>query len=301
MKYLKIGTRQQVFEYFRDNMLTGVGYAADEGKPVYYNSPAGCVEFKPHVAGQTCTLQINLGQLQKNVGNGWETYTANSVITFTQPIYLRGIGTDSIINKSFVMTGEVECHGNILALLDYNTEFHTVRQYCFATLFKNCASLITAPDCSMIKTFGGYPSIFQQCFYGCTSLKTAPKLPNIECTENCYLQCFHGCTSLKAAPELPATTLAEKCYELMFYGCTSLKAAPELPATTLAEKCYGEMFSGCTSLRIIKMLATDVSASACLSNWLNGVNDKGLIAAPAGTSLPMGNSGVPTGWTRCNI
>ena len=39
----------------------------------------------------------------------------------------------------------------------------------------------------------------------------------------CYDNMFYGCTSLVTAPALPATTLASFCYNSMFYGCTSLK------------------------------------------------------------------------------
>ena len=39
----------------------------------------------------------------------------------------------------------------------------------------------------------------------------------------CYEEMFYGCTNLISAPELPATTLAEFCYYSMFKGCTKLK------------------------------------------------------------------------------
>lgn len=38
----------------------------------------------------------------------------------------------------------------------------------------------------------------------------------------CYDNMFYGCTSLVTAPELPATTLADYCYSGMFCNCTSL-------------------------------------------------------------------------------
>ena len=38
----------------------------------------------------------------------------------------------------------------------------------------------------------------------------------------CYNNMFYGCTGLTSAPELPATTLAANCYRNMFYGCTKL-------------------------------------------------------------------------------
>jgi hypothetical protein len=46
------------------------------------------------------------------------------------------------------------------------------------------------------------------------------------------------------------------------------------------------------------MLATDISASNCLYSWVNGVASSGtFIKNSAMTSLPGGNSGIPTKWT----
>jgi len=84
----------------------------------------------------------------------------------------------------------------------------------------------------------------------------------------------------------------------MFRGCTSLVNTPELPATTLANYCYNLMFWGCTKLNYIKMLAIDISASYCLNNWVEGVASTGTFVKHANmSSLPIGTSGIPSGWT----
>ena len=83
----------------------------------------------------------------------------------------------------------------------------------------------------------------------------------------------------------------------MFNGCTSLTTAPELSATTLTTWCYERMFNGCTKLNYIKMLATDISATNCLNGWVSGVSSTGtFVKHPNMTSLPTGDSGIPTGW-----
>ena len=74
--------------------------------------------------------------------------------------------------------------------------------------------------------------------------------PSIIPTSNCYQNMFYGCTNLISAPELPATSLNPNCYQSMFGGCTNLISAPELPATTLSNYCYYFMFSGCTKLKV---------------------------------------------------
>jgi hypothetical protein len=84
----------------------------------------------------------------------------------------------------------------------------------------------------------------------------------------------------------------------MFYGCTGLTTAPALPATTLASGCYYQMFRGCSKINYIKMLATDISANSCLNYWVNGVASSGIfVKHPNMTSLPSGESGIPSGWT----
>ena len=112
---------------------------------------------------------------------------------------------------------------------------------------------------------------------------------------------FSNCTSLEDAPALPATTLAEYCYGSMFYGCEKLTEAPELPATTLTDNCYNQMFYECTSLNKITMLATDISATDCLKDWVQGVAATGTFTKAASmTTLPTGDSGIPSGWTVVN-
>ena len=50
------------------------------------------------------------------------------------------------------------------------------------------------------------------------------------------------------------------------------------------------------------MLATDISATNCLKNWVKGVatTDGTFTKASSMTTLPTGDSGIPTGWTVVN-
>ena len=169
---------------------------------------------------------------------------------------------------------------------------------CYRFMFSGCTSLTTAPELPAT-TLAYY--CYAYMFYSCYSLEVAPKLPATVLAESCYYEMFAYCDSLTTAPELPATKLYNDCYDSMFQRCTSLTTAPELPATTLAYSCYYSMFYGCEKLNSITMLATDISASGCLSNWVNGVAPKGtFVKAHSMTSLPSGESGIPTGWTVVN-
>ena len=142
-------------------------------------------------------------------------------------------------------------------------------------------------------------SCYQEMFYKCTSLTTAPELPATTLANSCYSHMFESCASLTTAPSvLPATTLADSCYDSMFQGCTSLTTAPALPANTLASYCYWGMFDGCSSLSYIKCLATDISAYRCREYWVRGVAATGtFVKAPSMTSWTEGKDGIPEGWT----
>lgn len=166
-----------------------------------------------------------------NTWNEWDGTTTLSADS--GKLYMRGTGNTYITGSSassskacWVLTGsDISCSGNIETLLDYatvaNGEHPTMASYCYHYMFRDCASLVTAPE-----------------------------LPATTLADHCYRYMFDGCTSLTAAPKLPATTLASYCYCFMFRDCASLTTVPELPATTLAERCYKQMFYRCTSLKL---------------------------------------------------
>lgn len=194
---------------------------------------------------------------------------------------------------------------------------------CYFRMFKNCTSLVGAPELPATTLTG--IEVYYEMFYGCTSLTTAPNLPATTLTtycyynmfqncsalttvqetlpattlqQSCYSSMFHGCSSLVVAPKLPATTLQTSCYYAMFRFCSSLTTAPELPAETLVTNCYYNMFYGCTNLNYIKCLATDISATGCTTNWVSQVAANGTFIKDASmTGWTTGNSGIPTGWT----
>ena len=171
----------------------------------------------------------------------------------------------------------------------------TLASYCYYSMFGGCTSLTTAPVLPATElAYSCYSGMFQ----GCSSLTTAPELPATELADSCYRAMFEYCTSLTTAPALPATTLAGNCCQYMFQGCTSLTTAPELPATTLASYCYSGMFEGCTSLNYIRCLATDISATDCTANWLYSVSQNGTFVKNKDMNdWPAGTNGIPSGWT----
>ena len=244
-------------------------------------------------------------------GGVWTKLDVDTEITFggdNGALRLRGKssgGTASADNKyAFISFGDskvkVTCSGDIRTLVDYDN-YVTVStanaRFCY--LFKECASLTTAPElpattlaplcyygmfryCAGLTTAPELPATtladycYSSMFYHCASLTTAPELPAITLAPYCYNTMFWA-TSLTTAPKLPATTLAEGCYRCMFYNCAGLTTAPELPVITLAKECYYQMFYNCALTTAPELPATTM-AEACYSYMFWDCD--GLTAAP---------------------
>ena len=212
--------------------------------------------------------------------------------------YPRGSGT-------FSSTGNFDVQGNAMSLLfgdDYKGKTDlTGKDSAFYQLFKNGTKVVNAENLSLpAETLAS--SCYEEMFYDCTSLTTAPELPATTLAHGCYKYMFVKCTSLETTPQLPATTLADYCYWYMFQGCTSLTTAPVLPAITLVSGCYGYMFQDCTNLNYIKAMFTTTpngsSPNYYTSNWVSGVSATGTFIKNAAAQWDVsGVNGIPTGWT----
>ena len=235
-------------------------------------------------------------------GGAWTKLDVGTEITFggdNGALRLRGKssgGTASADNKyAFISFGDskvkVTCSGDIRTLVDYDN-YVTVStanaRFCY--LFRECASLTTAPELPAT-TLADY--CYKSMFYKCSGLTTAPELPATTLAPYCYATMFSTCAGLTTAPELPAMTLAPSCYYQMFYNCDGLTTAPELPATTLAERCYQNMFWNCDGLTTAPELPATTLAPYCYDGmfW----NCDGLTTAPelpATTLVPYCYNGM---------
>ena len=152
----------------------------------------------------------------------------------------------------------------------------TLSDNCYQEMFYGCTGLTSAPE---LPAGTLASSCYDSMFYGCTGLISASALQAQTLSDYCYQKMFYGCTGLTSAPELlPAGTLANHCYDSMFYGCTGLTSAPALPAETLADYCYKEMFKGCTGLTSAPELPATTLDFACYSSMFYGCT--GLTSAP---------------------
>lgn len=241
--------------------------------------------FTANEAGSTVTTVISYGAVTHTPsleyscdGEAWlpfvlnsgdpETDTKITLANAGDKVYLRAKDKNDSFSEpdesgivSFAMTGSIAASGNVMSLVDKDcTATDIPSDYCFESLFEDCAVLTTAPELpATILAEGCYDCMF----YGCSNLISAPALPATELADFCYYCMFDSCSSLTSAPELPATTLAFCCYNCMFSGCTGITSAPVLPATTLAVGCYEEMFDGCSSLSAAPELPATTLANSC--------------------------------------
>lgn len=181
-------------------------------------------------------------------------------------------GSSSTDIYRFSFSANAYAGGNINSLLCKNPQNAVITENCFNRLFL------------------------------ASTLVTAPALPSTEIARGCYNYMFRECRQLESAPEvLPATTTYPYCYYYMFEGCTSLAKAPKILAESITTYACGGMFRNDTALNYIYTVMTQISATTSIGNWVDGVAATGDFYCPAELTIPVGVSGIPSGWTRHNI
>ena len=125
----------------------------------------------------------------------WNTYFANTELEIpagTTVAFRGNLLPDSEVGGigTFDISGQCNISGDLLALVEDNI----MRDYEFKGLFKNCISIINAKNLVLPDTLA----------------------------EGCYEELFYGCYSLESAPILSCSTLEDNCYEKMFYNCAAL-------------------------------------------------------------------------------
>ncbi len=225
-------------------------------------------------------------------------------------------------------------YGNVMSLRDLTSyakpgqheHIRTLGDYAFfglfsggdtgipnSTLHNHPVKTIELPATTVGK--GAYGLMFNHC----TNLEVAPELPATTFSGNPYYQTdgpyysmFAYCLALKKAPSrLPAKTV-DYCYCLMFESCSSLEASPILEDENPANASYTRMFLGCSSLKQITCYSrnnlwprivgyrdydgTPVYGSMA-KDWVKGVSPTGVFIQHPNASWPVGDSGIPAGWT----
>ena len=212
----------------------------------------------------------------------WVDYDDTSSLV---EVHLHGIFWNSIVGCSKV-------GGNILSL-NYGSDFasqNTMKGYdrVFTSIFSDIKNLITfnyslvdASDLLLISNISRY-ACYNGMFFGCASLKTAPKLPATTLRPRCYYQMFRNCSSLVSSPALPAQTVQGYSYYQMFHGCTRLTNIGQIDAVTLNDHSCALMFAQCDALQNAPLLGNVTTLGEYCFYYMFGDCDE-LVSPP---SLP---------------
>lgn len=167
--------------------------------------------------------------------------------------------------------GRFNIGGDIRSLIDKTMNVITLPTWCFTAFFYG-ANIVEADK----KLLSGFSSL----------------------ELGCFKSMFYGCKYLTQAPDLPWERIADQSFNQMLYGCSSLVTAPEIGVRNFQHYASPQMFKGCSSLTYIKYLATgDPTNTGCLSSWVEGVAANGTFVRDYNSTWPVGNDGIPTGWT----
>ena len=189
-----------------DVVVTGGDLVPNELKFVAKQANSSIQLTTDGTPGYTPTLEIS------EDGSTWNSYTIGDIITLQNIddfVMFRGNNVDTngkckftvytsnienTDNYVFVIQGNVECYGDITALCNNIGGNIPLTMYAFTRLFKNCASIVKAPN-----------------------------LPSAELALGCYRDMFETCTGLTETPILVAQTVQAGSYYKMFYGCSHIE------------------------------------------------------------------------------
>lgn len=126
-------------------------------------------------------------------------------------------------------------------------------------------------------------------------------LPVTSLTTSAYQNMFYSCSALRTAPVILAEEAGQYAFSAMFRGCTSLESA-EIPEMTLKSTyAFYQMFYSCTSLTSLKCLCDTNNNIDYTRDWLWYASSTGTFYKKAGTNWPTGTSGIPSGWTVVEV
>lgn len=242
--------------------------------------------------------------------NQWRLWEADSsgnrslTLTAGQTMYVRNTSETStgfsIASNyyRFGFTDDTYADGHIGSLLCKNYENAVITDSCYRTLFYGCSTLKKAPKLSASII---YDNSYAWMFRDCTALTDISNITMPETLAyNCCSRMFQN-TAITQAPELPATILADDCYYFLFADCVNLSTTPTLPANTIPKNGYYSMFLYCGQVNKIVTNMLDISASNATGYWLTGVAATGDLYCDPNLTISVGTSGIPNGWTRHDL
>jgi hypothetical protein len=190
--------------------------------------------------------------------------------------------------KMFNGCTSLEVPPYIIHIAHCTSETHT--QFIFNQMFAGCSSLRIAPTIILGIVSGN--GTFCKAFYGCESLTMPPRLivgdtvPTIEEISGAFEEAFAGCSKLKCSPQITTAIPKQSSQSYSYYNY------------------YKKMFEGCSSLSKIYVYSEINSfENNDLVDWVKDVAPSGdFYYDKLGVNhFPLGDNGIPTGWTEHNI
>ena len=232
--------------------ITGI-WCADETKPIFLTSKGKPFSYlSAFTVGERVPLAMlgngafqEFNNLQKVV---WDEGTVDS-ITFGEKTFA---GCSSLMEISWIPTKVT---------------------YLGVGCFENCKSLLSLKglESTLVN------EIPDDCFYGCTQLKTCGYLP--ESLTRIGAHVFKGCTTFKNIDELPQSVeeLGVEC----FCGCTGITAIlyPPEALKTIGKRCFAD----CTAME-----------SLYISENVQTISDEAFAGCTALTNIMSDAAAVPT-------
>ena len=256
-------------------------------------------------------------------GATWPAFTPGTTTVTLENIgdeawFRAGSAGNTKISKSnndyrkFTISKKCSCHGNIMSLLDGTDDetatAATMGNFCFRRLF-NESKITTAPDLpALTLSINCYDNIFRDC----TELTTPmDELPASSIPNYAYQSMFYGCTALTDTPTINATRV-DGMYACshMFHSCSNIRSVKMLCSLYDGNYAFNEMFRDCSKLESVETHVTIWNyTSGAFNVWLDGVSSSGTFYCPSALGTPpdganpiaRGSSRCPTGWTVVNI
>lgn len=246
-------------------------------------NPVGCISFysydgafsvTPNYDGNVSSLSysVDLGKTWTDIETSGTSIASSTVLPESETtniinyILFRGLGNSVITGENstpwtITDTTAVFCSGDITTLLDYQYPPDTITDpYCFANMFLNQTSLVSAPG-----------------------------LPSIEVSDHCYYKMFQGCTSLTVSPDLPARKVPDSAYEQMFMGCEQLTTPPQINGRSFSSRACFEMFNGDANLNRVPEMMIVESAIDSFENMFMGVSGLEIYESSSFTTSQTDN------------
>lgn len=160
------------------------------------------------------------------------------------------------------------------------------------------SSLLCA-DSSQVSNYPAY-SFFGLFFYSSSMLSTP--IVNVSSVDELSLSgTFVNCTSLVLVRQFKIGRINgfAGCRGV-FQNCTALEEVT-LDTPIVGQNGLSNALKGCSNLKSIKASLVDITSLQALSGWVSGVAATGDFWCPQSLTIPTGNDGIPTGWTRHDL